>query len=72
MGGPVNAGKTPKKETDRQANLTTASDPGVPLRNRFLFRDSYWTVIAIFIPKVKCGVQYPLYVPVGAFANDTS
>src|SRR5438876_6627744 len=32
----------------------------------------YFTVIVIFIPSATCGMQYALYVPAGAPANETS
>src|SRR2546422_8049482 len=35
-------------------------------------RNRYSTLMAIFMPSVWWGVQYPLYVPLGALANDTS
>src|SRR5207249_4079670 len=33
---------------------------------------AYFTVIVIFIPSATCGMQYALYVPAGAPANETS
>src|SRR5205809_498598 len=33
---------------------------------------AYFTVTVNFIPSATCGMQYPLYVPAGAPANETS